>query len=490
MPSSRTPLADSYPTKVAMVLLALCPYIIVTTAATLMEQPVIKELHTSKLALDMASGLANAGYAFGAVLAALLAKKFPPRRMLLAYQALFIAGSAVVAAAPDVAVFTTGRIAEGMATGLMLVAALPPLVTGFGVQKLPVTVAVVDIGLFGATTVGPLLGGLVGSSGPGAWRLFFWALVAVGAVGLVTEALSVEPTDPLQPDASLDVPALALAVAATVLPFFAASELSSQALISWLVLPALVIGVAALVALVVLEYRKKDAVTPVKLLAHSFPVTGIFVAMFTGAAAVSLLELAEELVVQGFHDRPLAAGLLFWPQVAGVAVAALAFGMVFRSRHTTTLIVAGVLVLGAGSVALALNGSATGNLTIYLVAAAIGFGAGATVSPGLFLAGLSVPSRQLGPAFALVELLRSEAAFLLGPVLLHVALWHGAKRPQLDHGVSVGGWVLVAVLAGGLAVCAFLWRGSGARSHSPDLQRWLEDGDEALDSPPVLAEVR
>ena len=490
MPSARPPLADSYPTKVAMVLLALCPYIVVTTAATLMEQPVMKDLHTSKLALEMASGLANAGYAFGAVLAALMAKKFPPRRMLLIYQALFVAGSVAVAVAPDTTVFTTGRVAQGMATGLMLVAALPPLVTGFGAKKLPVTVAVVDIGLFGATTVGPLLGGLVGSQGPGAWRLFFWSLAGLGAIGLVTEALSVQPTDPLQRDASLDVPALSLAVASTVLPFFAASELATQPLISWLVLPAMLIGLAALVALVVLEYRKKDAVTPVKLLAHSFPVTGIFVAMFTGAAAVSLLELAEELVVKGFHDRPLAAGLLFWPQVAGVAVAALAFGMVFRSRHSTTLIVAGTLVLVAGSVGLALTGPGTGNLTIYLVAAAIGFGAGATVSPGLFLAGLSVPSRELGPAFALVELLRSEAAFLLGPILLHVALWHGDRRPQLDHGISIGAWVLVAVLVAGLAVCAFLWRGSGAHSHPPDLERWLEDGDEALDSPPVLAEVR
>ncbi len=52
----------------------------------------------------------------------------------------------------------------------------------------------------------------------------------------------------------------------------------------------------------------------------------------------------------------------------------------------------------------------------------LGYGAGAGVAPGLFLAGFSVPSSKIGPTFALVELLRSEAAFLLGPVLVALAI--------------------------------------------------------------------
>jgi predicted MFS family arabinose efflux permease len=225
------PLSDSYPTKVAMVLLALCPYIVVTTAMTLMQDPVMKDLHTSKLAMEMASGLANAGYAFGAVLAALLSKKLPPRRLLLAYEALFIAGSIAVAEAPDTTVFTTGRVAEGLATGLMLVAALPPLVTAFGAGKLPVTVAIVDIGLFGATTVGPLVGGDVGAHG--SWRLFYWGLAALGAIAFALQAASVQPRDPLQPDAAYDLPAIALAALAAVLPFFATSELTLSCWRPW-----------------------------------------------------------------------------------------------------------------------------------------------------------------------------------------------------------------------------------------------------------------
>ncbi|HET6965846.1 MAG TPA: MFS transporter, partial [Acidimicrobiales bacterium] len=441
MPSAVAPLKSSYATKVTMVLLSLCPYIVVTTAATLMQKPLIKDLHTSKTALEMAGGLANAGYAFGAVLAALLIKKMSMRPLLISFEVLFVAGSVLAAVAPDTACFTSGRVLQGFATGMMLVVALPPLVTGFGVSKLPYTVGIIDMALFGATTLGPLIGGDVGAHG--SWRLFFWGLAALGLLGIAVQAASVDATDPLRRDASPDLTGIGLAVAATVLPFIGSSFLASEPVISWYFLPFTVVGLAALVALLIVEYKRADPVTPVKMLAHSFPVTGIFVAMFTGAAAVAMLELVEEFLLQGLHTQPLAAGELLWPQIVAVILAAAIFGAVLRTRHITTLAAVGTLVLVAGALGLAFTSHRTGHGTILLIAASIGFGAGATVSPGLFMAGLSMPSTQLGPTFALVELLRSEAAFLVAPILLHVSLGQGTKRPQLDHGISVAGWALV-----------------------------------------------
>ncbi|MCU4183086.1 MFS transporter [Acidiferrimicrobium sp. IK] len=482
------PLASSYPTKVALVLCALCPFIVATTAVTLMQNSLLKDLHATPTGLQLAGGLANAAYAFGAVLAVALLKRFPPRPLFLAYEAVFVAGSVVVALAGDAPVFTAGRVVQGFATGLLLVAALPPLVTAFGPERLPVTVAVVDIGLFGATTVGPLVGGIAGAHD--AWRTVFWVLAAVGAAAGVLGVVSVRQGEALDPDGPLDTGAVGLAALATALPFFGSSELTSHPLLSWWTLPPLAVGLLVLVGLIVVEYRRSDALTPVRLLAHTFPVTGILAAMVTGAAAVALLELAENYLVQGRHTGVLTAGLLFWPQVVGVAIAAAAFSAVLRRRVLRGLIIVGTLVLCAGAVGVGLVGTRTGHPAILLVSAAIGFGAGATVSPGLFLAALSLPSRQLGPTFALVELLRSEAAFLVAPVLLHVAEEHGRGLAQLAHGTAVGGWVVLGLLLAGSGASAVLWRAGGARSQVPDLARWLEDGQEALDSPPVADRVR
>jgi MFS family permease len=240
----------------------------------------------------------------------------------------------------------------------------------------------------------------------------------------------------------------------------------------------------------VVEYRRPDPLTPVRLLAHTFPIIGIVAAMVTGAAAVALLELVQTFLVQSQHVDVLRAGLTLWPQVLGVAVASVVFGAMFRRRGLPLLVLAGAAVLGAAAIAMATVGLPAGQVVILLVAAAIGLGAGTTVSPGLFLAALSCPSSELGPAFALVELLRSEAAFLFAPIVLRISLSHGMSPSAVNHGVSDGGLVTAIMLGIGAVICVALWVTGGARFQRPDLHGWLDDGREALRSPAVAARYR
>lgn len=55
------------------------------------------------------------------------------------------------------------------------------------------------------------------------------------------------------------------------------------------------------------------------------------------------------------------------------------------------------------------------------------------MSPGLFIAAFSLPSKLVGRSFALIELVRSGADFILAPILLRTArvMSHGAP---LDAG--------------------------------------------------------
>ncbi|WP_326609305.1 hypothetical protein OG949_03115 [Streptomyces scopuliridis] len=59
--------------------------------------------------------------------------------------------------------------------------------------------------------------------------------------------------------------------------------------------------------------------------------------------------------------------------------------------------------------------TANASAVVPVAALFLGFGAGAGVTPGLFLAGFSVPSAQIGPTFALVELLRPKPRSWLVP---------------------------------------------------------------------------
>ncbi|HEU4675226.1 MAG TPA: MFS transporter [Motilibacteraceae bacterium] len=477
--------SGKYSAAVALALLALCPNIVLSTALTPLAQVLSRDLHASVGGLQVAEALSNAGYALGAVVAAALAQRFVQRRLFLGYEAAFVVGSVLAALAPGLPMFFAGRVLQGLATGLMLVAALPPLVTRFGVGKLPVTVAVVNVGLFGATTLGPIVGGLVAAAG--AWRLLFAVLGVLGLLGLGVGLLAYQRSDPLAPDLPVDRTALVLATVATVLPFLATGLLTGRSLTAPVVLVPFVVGIAALVALVVIERRKREPLMPVRALSTQLPVTGTVVAMVAGAVFVTVVALVGLLLTQVAQRGPAAAATLFWPMPVGLVIAAVAFGTLFRTRWLPVLVDVGLVALGLGAGVLLLAGSTDpGTGAVLLATFLLGLGAGATVSPGLFLAALGVPSSQLGRAFALVELLRSEAGFAVTPVVLFL-VGAAADPARAVHLALLAMLVLAALgLAAALAIPAL----SGARLRTPDLHHWLDEGEQALPSPATGVHLR
>lgn len=474
----------SYALAVGIALLGLCPNIVLSTAFSPVAEVMAKDLHTGAVGLQVAEGMSNAGYACGAVVAAALAQRYVQRNLFLGYQAAFVVGSLMAAFAPGLPLFFVGRVVQGAATGLMLVSALPPLVTRFGVGRLPVTVAIVNVGLFGATTVGPLVGGITAQAG--AWRLLFVALAFLGALGWLCALLGYVRFDPMNPDLPWDRSALALAVVGTSLAFFATTFLAGASLTSPVFLGPFVVGVAALVVLVVMEYRKDTPLMPVEALSTQLPVTGMVVAMLAGAVFVTVVEVLETLLSGPGHLSPSAVGALFWPMPVGLVAAAVAFGALFRTRWVPVLVNVGILALVAGTALLLTVDPARPGTAVLLATALLGFGAGATVSPGLFLAGLGVPAQQIGRAFALVELLRSIAAFAVAPLVAYVV----QSASPITAGVHTGLWVSlgigVAALVCSLAIPAL----SGARLRKPDLEAWLEEGEQALPSPRTGVHLR
>jgi MFS family permease len=482
---TRTPLAESYGAAVALALLALCPFIVLTTATALFRPDLLRDLHTSAFGEQLAAGLSNAGYAFGAVAAAYLVQRFPSRRVYIVCECGFVAGSLVALAATNIETFTAGRVLQGLATGMLLVAALPPLVTKHGAEKLPATAAFVNLGLFGMVTLGPLVGGIFGSLHQ--WRPLFAAVAVVGIAAVVLALLSFEENEPPRPDRPIDRSGFLLAIAATFLPFFGVSWLSRGGFSSPEFLVPVAAGVVAVAVLVVVQYRKRDALMPVRPISHTLPVTGIAGAMVVGASFTTLIELLEVALVKGAHDSPVRSGLLLASQLIGIAAAALLFARLLPTNWMPLLALSGLVVVALGALLLAVALTASRTTTIVPIAGALlGFGAGAGVAPGLFMAGLSVESTRLGPTFALVELLRSEAAFLLGPILLAYAM----TASSLQHGFRVATWIVFGLTAFATLAVVGLYLLGGARLHEPDLEGWIEREETAYDSPPLANRVR
>lgn len=117
-----------------------------------------------------------AGFLVGAILAGASAGRLSEilglRRATAAAGLLTAAGCVLSAAAPDIGLFLTGRIVQGLGTGWISGFAMVAVALLFPERHLARVFAAVS-GVWGvATVLGPLLGGLYASSGD--WRGVFW----------------------------------------------------------------------------------------------------------------------------------------------------------------------------------------------------------------------------------------------------------------------------------------------------------------------------
>src|SRR5581483_4652271 len=216
-------LAGRYPWAAAMVIFALIPYLVLSAALGPLTPIIARDLHASLQTMSLGSGLGNAGYAVGTVLAVALAQHLPQRRLLVLYAVILVIGSILTATAQNPAMFITGHVLQGLCTSLMLIAAVPPLALGFGTTRLRETAVIMNLCIFGAVALGPTIGGLQAQAG--SWRPLFFIVAGISLAALILTILTFEDAPPGDRSAPFDPLAIALAASGSVAAFFGASQL-------------------------------------------------------------------------------------------------------------------------------------------------------------------------------------------------------------------------------------------------------------------------
>jgi MFS family permease len=477
------PLAGRYPASAAMVIFALVPYLGLSAALQPLTPMIGRQLHMSMQTMSLGLGLANAGYAVGTVLAVQFAQLFPQRRMMVLYAALLVIGSVLAAAAQDPVMFIAGHVLQGLCTSLLLIAAVPPLAIGFGLPRIRSTAVIMNVCIFGAVALGPTIGGIQASAH--AWRPLLWVVVAISLAALVLSLLTFEDAPPADPDAPRAPFALGLAAAGCVAAFYGASELLTHRFLEAQTFLPLVGGLALIVILIVNQYRSKRPLLTIRsMLTSTVPVAGIVVALTAAAASVTATGLTAGVLAP--HYTPLHLGLLFLPELAGALLTAVVLGVVLRRRQLHYLPLVGMAFLAAGIGVLRIQVPPTQGLTL-VGTGLTGIGLGAAVAPALFVAGFSLPAASLQRVFAIVELLRAVAAFLVAPVFAHFAATVGGS-PIAGTGIVL--WIGFGIAIAGGVAAVLLYALGGARPQTPDLARFMDGDGPAWYSPPLLAAVR
>jgi hypothetical protein len=159
---------------------------------------------------------------------------------------------------------------------------------------------------------------------------------------------------------------------------------------------------------------------------------------------------------------------------------------VINKREMHFLPLLGMVFLAAGIAVFRIRVPSTQALT--LVASGLtGIGLGASVAPALFVAGFSLPSASLQRVFAIVELLRAVAAFMIAPLFAHFAATVGGS-PTAGTGIVL--WIALGLAVAGGAIAVLLYVLGRARPQTPNIERFLSGDGPAWYSPPLLNGVR
>ncbi|HEX4344018.1 MAG TPA: MFS transporter [Solirubrobacteraceae bacterium] len=477
------PLAGRYPAVAGMVMLALIPYLALSAALQPLTPIIARQLHTSLQTMSLGSGLSNAAYAVGTVLAVQFAQHLPQRRMMVGYAALLVIGSVLAASAQSAEIYIAGHVIQGLCTSLLLIAAVPPLALGYPTSKLRTTAMIMNMCIFGAVALGPTIGGLQAEAS--AWRPLFWIVAGVAAMALVLALLTFEDSPPADPDSPRDVPALGLAAVGCVAAFFGASQLLTHPFIDPLTILPLAGGLATIVVLVVYQYKAKNPLLTIReMLGSTMPIAGIVVALFAAAASVSATALTAGALSERY--APLHLGLLYLPEVAGAVITALILGVVIAKRSLHYMPLIGMGFLAAGIAVFLVKVPSSPGLTL-VGSFLTGIGLGATVAPALFVAGFSLRALSLQRVFAIVELFRAVAAFMIAPIFAHFAV---TVSSDPNTGVTIALWIGLGLAIGGAVLGVAIYALGGARPQTPDLDGFLAGRNSAWYSPPLLARVR
>jgi nucleotide-binding universal stress UspA family protein len=240
-----------------------------------------------------------------------------------------------------------------------------------------------------------------------------------------------------------------------------------------------------IIVLIVYQYRAPHPLLTIRsVLNSSIPVAGVGVALFAAAASVAATALTANVLLQ--YHNPVRVGLLYLPELGGANVMAVVFGFVITRRAMHFLPLVGMALLAAGIVLFGI-GIPSNQPLILLASGLTGLALGAAVAPALFVAGFSLQSASLQRVFAIIELLRAVAAFMVAPVLAHFA---ATASSDLTAGTRDALWIGFGLAVAGAVFGVAIYALSGARPQRPNLDRFIDGESAAWYSPPLLARIR
>ncbi|MCZ2819448.1 MFS transporter [Modestobacter sp. VKM Ac-2977] len=338
------------------------------------------------------------------------------RRMFLLGMALLGAGSLLGGLATTPAVLLTARVAQGVATAIVVPAALALLLGTFPEgpardRALGLNGALMAAGFTSGAVLGGLLTDLL------SWRWAFFLNVPVAVVVLIV-APRVLAERPAEQRTRLDVPGAATVTLGLLALVFGLTRAASHGWTDGLTLLAFAVAVVLLVAFVAVERGTAFPLVPLSVLRRRSVAIGNVAGALAFVTETSLVFLLTLYLQEVLGYSPLGAGLSFAVLGLGTVAGGLLGPRVIGRFGNRTAIVGGFVVQAVATLSLVFVSADADSIWLVLAATFVGGVANLVVIVGFMVTATSgLPETEQGLATGLTTMSQQIGITLGTPVM-------------------------------------------------------------------------
>ncbi|MER5948698.1 MFS transporter [Streptomyces sp. NPDC001904] len=390
-----------------------------------------------------------------------LADRFGRKRVYLGGVAVFTVASVLCSCATSVGWLVAGRMAQGIGAAALSPASLSLLVAAHPAARERVRAIGLWAGLSGiGLAAGPLAGGVLTEAF--GWPAIFLVNVPIGLILLLAgRSVLTESRNPAAP--ALDVPGTLLSVLGVGTLTYALIEGGARGWTSPPILGGFAAALVLLAAFVVVEGRRSAPMLPPRLFRQRLFTVSNTAMVVVGFALMGATFFFSQFFVHVQGSSVLRAGLQTLPTSLAMVVVSPFAGRLAARYGFRGVVTVGLVLAGAGLLALGSVHADTGYAHVWWRLATVGAGFALTMSPLTGAAIQAVTAQEGGLASGVSSTTRQIGA------VLGVAVLGAVVRTRQSDGASFEAGLNSAFVAAGTvtlacAVLTGLWlTGSGPR---------------------------
>ncbi len=282
---------------------------------------------------------------------AFLLTRFSNRSLFITSMAIFTAGTALAAFAPNFGTLLAGRMIQAAGSSVMGPLLMNIMLISFSREKRGAAMGIFGLVMITAPAIGPTLSGYIVEYYD--WRLLFEMILPLAVISLLLAAWKLENVMKQNKKATLDYTSLVLSSIGFGGLLYGFSSASSNGWTDPVVLTTLIAGAIALAVFIIRQLKMEEPLLDLRVYKYPMFALGSVIAIVNAVAMFSGMILTPAYVQNVRGISPLDSGLMMLPGAIIMGIMSPITGRLFDKFGPRVLAVIGLAITGVSTFMLA-----------------------------------------------------------------------------------------------------------------------------------------